>query len=257
MPRLGVEARDVPLYDAGGFKLAEFRTLFGGASLEAGRQFGDWGELRVGVERGIGTAELNEGSAPFDEVDIEIGRVFVQAGVDTLDQPYFARKGTRAGARWVQALEALGSERDYQTLSIDLAHAMSWGDHRLVLTAAGGSVLDGELSLDALYRLGGPFSLSGLQRDELTGEAFARAGMFYLVKVNDAEPRFFGVPLYTGGSLEAGNAWADREAAALDNVILGGSLFVGADTFLGPAFVGYGHAEGDRHSVFLFLGRPF
>lgn len=58
-------------------------------------------------------------------------------------------------------------------------------------------------------------------------------------------------------SIEAGNTWSDHEDAAFDDLILAGSLFLGADTFLGPAFIGYGHAEGDRQSVFLFIGRPF
>jgi NTE family protein len=151
----------------------------------------------------------------------------------------------------------LGSDFEYQTLSLDFSHALSWDNHRLVLSAAGGTTLDGDLPVEALYRLGGPFSLSGLQRDELTGEAFGRAGLLYAVKLNEADPRFFGVPIYLGGSLEAGNAWADRDDAALDDVITSGSLFVGTDTFLGPAFVGYGLAEGDRQSLYLFFGRPF
>jgi NTE family protein len=257
LPRVGVEGRDVPVYGTNGFKLGEYRAYYGAAALEAGRQFDDWGELRVGIERGFGKANLNEGVGPLADVDIDIGQVFVEGGIDTLDEPYFARTGTRAGAKWTQALEALGSGSDYQKVQGIFTHAESWGAHTLILNVAGGTALQGDLPVEALFRLGGPFSLSGLRRDELSGEAFARAGLIYAVKLNDAEPTFFGVPLYAGGTVEAGNAWADRHDASFDRTTIGGSAFVGADTLLGPAYIGYGRAEGGRQSVFLFLGRPF
>jgi hypothetical protein len=60
-----------------------------------------------------------------------------------------------------------------------------------------------------------------------------------------------------GAPFETGNTWADREDLAANDLVLAGSLFVGVDTFLGPAFIGYGRAEEDRQSVFLFIGRPF
>ena len=36
-----------------------------------------------------------------------------------------------------------------------------------------------------------------------------------------------------------------------------GSLFIGADTPLGPLYLGYGHAEDGNSSWYFFLGRPF
>ncbi|NWH08211.1 MAG: patatin-like phospholipase family protein [Alphaproteobacteria bacterium] len=257
LPRVGFEARDVPIFATDGYKVGEYRAYYGTAALEAGRQFEDWGEIRIGIERGIGKANLEEGFAPLDDLDIDIGQVTVSGGIDTLDQPYFARTGTRARARWVQSLEALGAGEDYQTIQVGVAHAESWGSHTLILNAEGGTTLTGEPTIEALFRLGGPFNLSGLERNELSGEAYGRAGMIYAVKINDADPTFFGVPLYAGMTVEAGNAWADRDDASLDDVIVGGSVFLGADTLLGPAYIGYGHAEGGRETVFLFLGRPF
>jgi NTE family protein len=35
-----------------------------------------------------------------------------------------------------------------------------------------------------------------------------------------------------------------------------GSIFLGASTFLGPAFLGLGYGEGGRTSVYLLLGIP-
>ena len=35
------------------------------------------------------------------------------------------------------------------------------------------------------------------------------------------------------------------------------TTFVGAETLLGPVYVGYGYAEGGHQSLYVFLGRSF
>jgi NTE family protein len=60
---------------------------------------------------------------------------------------------------------------------------------------------------------------------------------------------------YVGGSLEYGGVWQDKEDIFSD-AIASGSLFLGADTPIGPLYLGYGHAEGGNNTVFFYLGRP-
>jgi NTE family protein len=36
-----------------------------------------------------------------------------------------------------------------------------------------------------------------------------------------------------------------------------GSAFIGADTPIGPVYLGYGHTEGGNGSLYLFLGPLF
>ena len=67
----------------------------------------------------------------------------------------------------------------------------------------------------------------------------------------------FGIPIYVGASLEAGNVWQTRHAMGFDDVIVAGSVFVGLDTPLGPVYLAYGHAEGGKNSAYLFLGQTF
>jgi NTE family protein len=40
-------------------------------------------------------------------------------------------------------------------------------------------------------------------------------------------------------------------------MLFGGSVFLGADTFMGPAYVGYGYTEGGEHSIYLLVGTYF
>ena len=67
--------------------------------------------------------------------------------------------------------------------------------------------------------------------------------------------RFF--PLYGGGSLEVGNAWQRSGDIDFDNTIFAGSLFLGADTVIGPFYLGYGLAEEGRDAVYFYLGQPW
>jgi NTE family protein len=65
------------------------------------------------------------------------------------------------------------------------------------------------------------------------------------------------VRTYAGASLEVGNVWQDRDDVGFDDLRVGGSLFLGADTILGPVYVGYGMADRGNDAFYLFLGRPW
>ena len=63
--------------------------------------------------------------------------------------------------------------------------------------------------------------------------------------------------LYVGASLEAGNAWQNSSDVSFKNSLLAGSVFVGADTFIGPVYLAGGLAEGGHSALYLFVGRPY
>ena len=74
-----------------------------------------------------------------------------------------------------------------------------------------------------------------------------------------ANPRFFTLklPLYVGGSIEAGNTFDELRNVEASALIVAGSVFFGMDTPFGPLYLAYGMAEGDRQSGYLFLGQRF
>jgi len=63
--------------------------------------------------------------------------------------------------------------------------------------------------------------------------------------------------LYLGVSLEVGNAWQNSGDISFSNSLTAGSVFVGADTFIGPVYLAGGLAEGGNSALYLFVGRPF
>ncbi|ABI76839.1 phospholipase, patatin family [Hyphomonas neptunium ATCC 15444] len=255
--RAEVENRPVNIYTNRGFKTAGYDLTYGLLGIDAGRQFGNIAEVRVGTELGTGRAKLNEGAAPVEEVDIDSGRIFASAGLDTLDNPFFPQTGLTAKARWTHGLESLGDNADYQTLSASGLHAFTMGRNTLLTSVSGGVRLSGAPPLDTLYRIGGLFSLSGYRLDELAGENFVAGRLIYRRSLTNTEGSLFGIPLFVGGSLEAGEVWSNPDEFSLDDMRFGGSVYVGANTALGPVYLAFGRSEGGRQSAYLVIGRSF
>jgi hypothetical protein len=65
-----------------------------------------------------------------------------------------------------------------------------------------------------------------------------------------------GKGLYPGGSLEAGRQCDVIEPLNPSETRYGGSLFFGADTWLGPFFVGFGVSGEGETTGYITLGRP-
>ena len=63
--------------------------------------------------------------------------------------------------------------------------------------------------------------------------------------------------VYGGLSLEAGNQYSMGDAVTWDSLIMGGSLFVGAQTPIGPAFVAWGTTDSGDHRLYLVIGDRF
>jgi hypothetical protein len=62
--------------------------------------------------------------------------------------------------------------------------------------------------------------------------------------------------VFLGASLEAGQMKQRFDGFASPGKIFSGSVFLAADSFLGPGFLGLGAGEDGRWSLFLLLGAP-
>ena len=256
-PSVRLEDRPISIYDSSGFRLGTYDVSDGLVSLAVGRQIGTVGEVRLGVQRGSGSASLQEGALVPRKFDLELGQVFASAAADTLDNPYFPTQGLRAKLDWTQGLQSLGDTNNFQTVELNGLYAMGWGRHAVVVNLAGGDTFQGALPISSLYTLGGPFSFPGYQVDELTGSDFAVARAMYRYKLTDHSEQLIGIPLYVGVTAVAGNTWARRGDASWSDLRFGGNVYLGADTLIGPVFVALGAADHGRTTLYVFLGRPF
>ena len=227
------------------------------AQLSVGRVFGNSGEFRIGILRGSGTARSNIGSS-MGSTDFDIGGIIASADYDTFDNVYFPKNGARAGLEWIGQRQSLGDSIDVDVASGRIAMVRTWGAHSVLGALDIQSQLNDVPGVQNLLTTGGLFTLSGFQRDELSGKHAAVGRVLYYRQIRSNPFRgLLDASLYLGGSLEIGNAWQDSSDISLSNALLAGSLFVGADTFIGPVYFAGGLAEGGNSASYLFVGRPF
>jgi len=250
--RAGYQTRNVNDFDEDGNKIAEMRAKGFGVELGVGRQFGTWGEIRLGYLRRTGDIEVGVG-APMPARDFESGEVFLRLTDDKLDSLYFPRTGHAARANWRMSRRDLGADTDFDQADYGFLLAHSWGRHTLLGGLEVKATVDGTAPVQSQQRLGGFLRLSGFEEGRLSGQQSGLARLIYMRRINDIQQ----FKAYAGASLEAGNVWADSGDIFGGDHIVGGSLFIGADTPIGPLYFAYGHNDTGKGSVYLYLGPLF
>ncbi|MBP7702257.1 MAG: patatin-like phospholipase family protein [Phenylobacterium sp.] len=257
-PALTLQSLPFAQYDHRGYLDGVYQARHIAGSIAVGWQFGRLGEVRVGYRGGRGSAEPTSGDLPRTNVPLKLGEVFASAGVDTFDNAFFPAAGLRADLAWTYARQDLGASRDFQTLEGSLALARRLNRRTTVIgQLSGGAPLEGRQDLATLYRAGGFFSLAGYQPDELSGEKYAIARIALSHQLNQSSTLLWGMPIYVGATLETGDVWSGPRALDTAKLRTGASVYIAADSFLGPIYLAYGRSRGDRSSLYLFLGRPF
>lgn len=233
--------------------IAEYRRSRATAAVDLGYTPNSTWRLSTGIgysydeaRRRVGVPELPA------SINDTYGSFRLRATRDSLDDSGFPSRGTRLDLshEFLFGGGEAGSS-DVSRLSWDTA--FSHGANRWLLGArvhsAGG---DGQL-LSTFGTLGGLGNLSGYTENQLLANQIALGRLVYYRRLTDAT-KLISVPVYLGGSLEAGGIWDSREAIDRADLIGAGSVFVGIDTFLGPMFLGFGHAEGGNNSFYLSFG---
>jgi NTE family protein len=174
---------------------------------------------------------------------------------DQLDHANFPLSGYRLRFEAVTGRrDLLGQEQGFHRQDFTATHVSTYGrdTYNLHLRLARSS----SLPLGAIdeYSLGGFQQLSGYRVGQVVGNnlAFGRLGYYRRLDLNPGIAR----ALFAGASLELGNAWAKSSAMRLGDLRLGSSVFVGADTGVGPIYLALVHAPKGFTGVYFFLGRP-
>ena len=255
-PRVSYQRSNQNLFD-GGNQIAEFLSEETELSLGAGRQFGNWGELRLTLARGFADQDVRIGDPALGSGSGNVTSFTLGLGYDTIDRIAIPRFGTYVQAGWLGLREGFGADLSADIGQLAFLKPQTWGKNTVLHWWDLGSVSQsGDTSLDA-FKLGGLFSLSGYGRDELLGDHRAMARLLYYRQLGDRAMPMVGTPIFLGASIEVGNVWQERADASFRNTLAAGSVFVVFDTVIGPLYLAYGVAEGDRQSAYLFLGQTF
>jgi len=250
-PVINYGARNVQVYD-GNRRLAEYRVTEAKFDLAAGREFSVYGEGRIGYRYYTGDVKLRAGAPQLPEFNYDTGSLFGRLSFDRLDNYNFPDHGWVASLEYDVAREHLGGDTDFDQLTAAGSGFRTLGNgHVIGLGGLVSTTQNGEAAIQNRYRLGGFLNLSGYVEDSLSGQ---QEGLVYAIYYKSFNPLPF-LSWYIGGSLEYGGVW-EKKSNLFDDGITAGSIFLGADTPIGPFYFGYGLAEGGHQTVFLYLGRP-
>ena len=148
--KVGYQNDVVSAFDDSGGKLAEVRLSAPLVELGAGRDFGTWGEGRVGYRWASGDGEVITGT-PAPDFDVELGEVFVRLSVDTFDNLYFPRSGQIGILEYRAARDGLGAHGDYDQILFGYSQAHSWGANTFIGRISGATTLDDDAPLEGLF----------------------------------------------------------------------------------------------------------
>lgn len=254
-PYLSYEQYNLNLEREANEALVSLRVREFQAGVDLGRNLGNWGRLSLGLFYSSGNNARRMGPSSEFEGDFNNSGYSLRFEADTLDSLDFPTKGYFANLRLRGATTALSADEDYQTLLLGALKPLNWGKSTLLPRLHLGTTLSGEPGPEDLFLLGGFLNLSGYQPGDISGRYAALAELVYFYRLNEATTAF-SLPLYVGGSLEVGGAWDSLDNFQTDSLIPAGSLFLGADTPLGPAYLGFGLSD-QQSSLYLMLGKLF
>jgi NTE family protein len=236
-------------------KVADYRVHIGQVGLDAGAVLGTWGQLRVGPVWSRINARVDTGSPVLPSGKENTAGMRSVLFVDQTDHAWFPRKGFGAAASAYAAMESFGSALTYQRVDGFIRGATSWGPHTINAQVSGGTDLGSNMPAYESFTLGGPLRLSGYRIDQFAGRKFAFGRVMYYNRTLPL-PDILGSGIFVGGSAEVGTTTDRFDGLASPGTLWSGSAFIGADTFMGPVFVGLGLGTSGNWSLFFLLGAP-
>ena len=209
------------------------------------------------VSLDTGSPELAEGYVTDSGVR---GRLIY----DTLDSAWAPRTGTKISLETLSPLRTFGADVEYTRALLSAQTAYSFGRNTVLGRLMAGSSFDKTMPYYDQFALGGFLRLSGYAIDQFRGSDMAFGGLTYYRQIAELPPPI-GRGLYLGGSFDVGwlSAGEIRDSGTGGNVVLspeatryGGSLFFGSDSWIGPAYLGFGLSGDGNSAIYVLIGRP-
>jgi NTE family protein len=241
---------------ADGEAIAQYRIRGVEARATIGRNFREWGLAEVGVYADTIRASRRIGDPVLPSAEAQGGGGLLGFRVDTLDSFSWPTDGLRVNGTWKYADESFGADGQGSIVRLEVSQAKSIGKNVLFGTfEMSATQLEG--IVPEFYTLGGFLRLSGLHPDELLGDDGGLARLMYYRELSSFTLGSLTQKMYAGISLEAGNVFGPGEPVTASNLRYSAAIYAGAATILGPAYLGYGWADGGRDAFYLIIGQRF
>ncbi len=266
-----VERRVFKVYNNdSGDEQGSYLQTQGQVGLDLGQLWGEFGQLRLGVTslllRSSPKILATSYTGPRNSVTaVETGARFA-AVVDQLDFANFPQRGYRMQGEAVVGQDRIlaGSSSNgsvassgpasFNRIEARATAVRSWGAHT-VNAYFRAQHLGGKAAGDlGRFTLGGFHDLSGYKLGQIDGNDVVFGRLTYYRRLNEVP--LFTRGLFIGGTVEAGNAWRQASDVSLRDLRSGFSLFFGADTGLGPVYLGLTHAPKGSTGLYFLVGKP-
>ena len=234
-------------------KLADYEMFRGVASLGAGVNVGQLGQLHAGWRKRWLEYDLTTGIPSFIFPDSATGTssgAYLALDFDQMDRLYFPTSGWSARFGYFNS-----PNEDYGKLTIDLHGAYALDDYVLNAKFLYQGALQGRLPIYDAGTLGGFHNLGGFAPNQLIGDDIRYFGL-------RAEKIIGRLPLGLRGDMRAGLALETAKVGRpyMETKRTGwlnsATLYLGGETPLGPVYLGYGQSDSGASSVYLFIGTP-
>ncbi|NMH66952.1 patatin-like phospholipase family protein [Shewanella salipaludis] len=229
--------------------------------LGLGYNYVEEGIVELGVTGEVGT--ISNDAILEDDFELKSWGGYLKFGYDSLDSISFPTRGNLVNVTLYYRQERYSEgEFDYEPgdsyqVVADWKGVVSVGSHSFVGKASYTRMLtDSDFTVN-FAELGGFLNLSGYHKNSLAGPDKVFGAFIYQYDLGRDVLGMTEFPLYLGASLEGGNVWQLDEKVDLSELIYSGSLFLGTDTALGPAALGFGVSDEGENAVYLFLGKNF
>lgn len=245
-------------YDDNHIKYAEVSNDVTSFNADVGTVLGRYGEFRVGLFDSRVESYLSEGTFALlpNTVTHSYAGVSSRFVIDQFDNPRWPRSGYFMNTVLTSSLPAMGSytaSRDYNAI---VEGVKTFGDTTFRLTGKVCGIVDRQPDDYRLESLGGFLNLTGYQAGELLGNKVALSRLMVYWRASSL-PSVLGSGLYAGVSGEVGRVWDNPFDGSTTQWIPAGSVFLAADTILGPFFLGVGNAKNGKLSGYLYLGADY
>lgn len=255
-PFLDAESRNVEVI-IDNDPVVDYRQQRYGTGLNVGRQISNNGEIRLGLSRYWGEADVRVGDPSSPSFSFEEAFYSIQLDRDTLDDVNFPRSGDEARLLWRQSEPDLGADERYQQFELRANKAFASGSDSFQFGAFLGRTNNEIQVAQSAFTLGGPGNFSGFRQNGLAGQNYNMLRGVYYRRLNPGRYVPVNMPVYLGGTLEYGRVYNREEGGFDTGYITAGSILLGLDTFLGPLMFGLGGNEEGESALYLKLGQTF
>jgi NTE family protein len=243
------------VYDDDGDALSTYQVSRGVVGMDVGYDFGTWGELRVGYLRAFGKGRRKVGDPTFPEVDWDEGGFEGRMTVDQLDNVNLPHAGYLGVADYFGNRTSLGATDSYDRMTAGLLGVQTIKRWTGLIKVEGGTGFHSDIPFYDEFQLGGLFRLSGRPFGQLRGNSYALATALLYYRLSSHGGAIMK-NLSIGVSIEGGNTWQYQQPTTFSGFKSAGSVYVVADTIIGPFFLGYGNSGGNS-SAYMYLNRAF